>query len=420
MLGTSYMSCEMVRYAKSIGVYTIVTDPKEPQESIAKLVSDEYWMINVGEVDLLEAKCREEGVTAIICGISEFCLEVCMELCKRLGLPCYCTPEAWHFSRDKVDFKKICHEVGAPVAEDYYISEAETDEEIDNVKLPVVVKPIDLSANRGISYCHTREELVKGIKLARSMSKSKKLVVERMLEGEEWYSSYAFSNGVPRFLALNGMYAQPGEPKFCYTITSTVSNHVEQYIKEINPYILKVLEKVGCKEGYAWVQVMLDKDGHFYILEMGYRLDGDMMFIPYRDMLGYDTVKELVDMACGKKSSIEDLPKNQEHAFNRCGTGLILWTNKGGVLKEIRGMEELSKLPGLYVETLERVGDVLTPYSIVGNVCFTTDTIEEMCELIEKVNKTVQFINDSGEDVIIKYTDFDYLKKVYYEGLEGK
>ena len=231
MLGTSYMSCEMVRYAKSIGVYTIVTDPKEPQESIAKLVSDEYWMINVGEVDLLEAKCREEGVTAIICGISEFCLEVCMELCKRLGLPCYCTPEAWHFSRDKVDFKKICHEVGAPVAEDYYISEAETDEEIDNVKLPVVVKPIDLSANRGISYCHTREELVKGIKLARSMSKSKKLVVERMLEGEEWYSSYAFSNGVPRFLALNGMYAQPGEPKFCYTITSTVSNHVEQLIR---------------------------------------------------------------------------------------------------------------------------------------------------------------------------------------------
>ena len=122
MLGTSLISKEMVEYAKSIGVYTIVTDYQEPEKSRAKLVADEYWMINVAEVDLLERKCREEGITAVICGISEFCLEVCMELCKRLGFPCYCTPEAWHFSRDKDDFKKLCKSIGAPVATDYHLS----------------------------------------------------------------------------------------------------------------------------------------------------------------------------------------------------------------------------------------------------------------------------------------------------------
>lgn len=420
MLGTSMMSCEMVRYAQSKGIYTIVTDYLEPERSIAKKISDEYWMINTSELDVLEQKCKEEGVTAVICGISEFNLEMCMELCKRLGFPCYCTPEAWRYSRDKELFKNLCKEVGAPVATDYKLTDALTDEELDKIVLPVVVKPVDMSGNRGVSYCHTRQEVIDAYKLARSVSKSSKIIVERMLHGEEWYSSYAFSNGEVRLLALNAMYAQPGEPKFCYTVTSTVSNHVEQYIREINPKIIEVLKRVGCKEGLAWVQAMLDEDGHFYIIEMGYRLDGDQMFMTYRDLLKYDIVHELVDMACGKKSSIDDLPPSQKHAFKRCGCGLELWTNKEGVLTEIRGLDVMRNTPGVFVECLHQVGEKIIKYRPLCNISFTTDTIDEMCDLIDMVNKEVAFINEHGEDTIIKYTDFDYLKKIYQDGLDGK
>ena len=58
--------------------------------------------------------------------------------------------------------------------------------------------------------------------------------------------------------------------------------------------------------------------------------------------------------------------------------------------------------------------------TVLHNISFTTDTIEEMCELIDKVNKEVAFYNEKGEDTVIKYTDFDYLKRVYAEGLAGK
>lgn len=274
MLGTSYGTCEMLRYAKSIGVHTIVTDYNEPEHSLGKQISDEYWMINTGDLDTLEARCREEGVNAVVCGISEFNLEMCMELCRRLGLPCYCTPEAWHFSRDKDDFKRLARSLGAPLPDDYYLSDPPTRAELDAVKYPVVVKPVDLSCNRGISYCHNEHELLDACALARSMSKSPKLVVERMLHGEEWYSFYAFAEGEISLMALCAMYSQPGEPKNCYSITSTVSNNVERYVAEIDPYIQKVLKAVGCREGIGWVQVMLDEDGHFYIIEMATALTG--------------------------------------------------------------------------------------------------------------------------------------------------
>ncbi len=420
MLGTSYASCEMIRYAKSQGVYTIVTDPQTPDKSIAKLESDEYWMINTADVDALEKKCIEENVTAVCCGISEFNLEMTHELCRRLGLKSYCTPKAWRYSRDKDIFKKMCRELDIPIAKDYYLSEALTEEELDAIVLPVVVKPVDLSGNRGISYCHTKEEVVEAYKYARSVSKSDKIIVERMLHGDEWYSTYAIANGDISLLAVNAMYAQPGEPKNCYTITTTASKHIKQYINELNPAIERLLKAVGCTDGIAWVQAMLDEDGHFYIIEMGYRMDGEMMFIPYREVCNFDTIKWLVDTALGIEHTKEDLPEPQTEAFTKCACGMELWTNKSGTITKMIGFDEMNKVPGVFVETLKQIGDFAPIHRPVGVITFATENCEEMCKLIQKVNDTVQVCNEKGEDMVIKYTDFDFLKKVYREGLSGE
>ena len=44
----------------------------------------------------------------------------------------------------------------------------------------------------------------------------------------------------------------------------------------------------------------------------------------------------------------------------------------------------------------------------------------ETFELIRRVNDTVRVTNTKGENVLIYYDDFDYLRRVYQEGLEGK
>ena len=40
--------------------------------------------------------------------------------------------------------------------------------------------------------------------------------------------------------------------------------------------------------------------------------------------------------------------------------------------------------------------------------------------MIDKINRTVKIIDETGEDIIIKYDQFDYLKGIYQAGLEGK
>lgn len=420
MIGTSLLSKEMIQYAKSIGVYTIVADPDEVIKSGAKLIADESWQMNVAEVDELEKKCRQEGVTAVICGISEFCLEVCMELCKRLGFPCYCTPEAWHFSRDKADFKALCRRIGAPTAKDFFISKELTEEELARVEYPVVVKPVDLSGNRGISYCYNKWELIEAYNYALSVSKSDKIVVEKLLVGKEWYSNYAIIDGEIRLLSLNGMYAQPGQLKNLYSLTTSVSDNVERFVKEINPKIEEVLHEVGCKNGLAWVQVMLDQDDKFYIIEMGYRLPGDMTTIPYTELLGFDVTKWLVDYALGNKWNISQIPQNQAKAFVKTGCSYSLWSDREGTLKAIKGLDELLEDKSITFYSLNHIGDHFAYHRPIGVLAFAKNNIEQMCAVIDKINKTLVIEDQNGENSYIKYTDFDYLKALYYAGLEGK
>lgn len=418
MMGTGLASKEIVEYAKSQGVYTIVTDYLEPEKSTAKLVSDDYWMINTGDLDELEVKCRAEGITAVICGVSEFNLEMTMALCKRLGLPCYCTPEAWHYSRDKADFKDLCKKIGAPVATDYYVSDLLTDEELAKVKFPVVVKPVDMSGNRGITYCYNKEELVDAYKYARSLSKNPKIVIERMLHGREWWSYYAIADGEIRQISLNAMEAEPGQLKNLYSLTTTITDKVKKFNREINPAVEAVLKEVGCKEGIAWVQEMLDDDGEFYIIEMGYRLPGDMPFMVYPDMFGFDTIKWLTDYARGIKNSIDMLPPAQEAEYKNCGCGYSLWTSKAGKISVIEGIDEILKIPGVTYYSLHNVGEEFPVHRPVGVVGVYADDCEEFIQKIDQINKTIRVLDENGDDMIIRYTNFDYLRENYRMGLE--
>ena len=418
MLGTSYESCEMIKYAKRKGVYTIVTDPREPERSIAKLVADEYWMINVSDIDLLEKKCKEEKINAVICGVSEYCLEVAMELCTRLDLPNYCTPQAWHYSRDKADFKTLCRKVGAPVPEDYYISNDFSGAELRNIQYPVVVKPVDLSANRGISYCYTQNELLEAYRYAQSLSKNPKIIVERMLKGKEWYGYYAIANGEMRLICLNAMEAEPGHLKNIYSITTNITSDVERFNTEINPLIIKVLEQVGCKEGIAWVQVMLDADDHFYIIEMGYRLPGDLPDRTYPQLCNFDAIKWLVDYALGDKHTTTELPPAQKHSYKKCVCGYSLWTHKRGVIKEFVGFDDILKIPGVEFYTLHNVGEHFDKHTTLGIITVVAEDCDDFCMKMDSINRTISIIDEDDEDVVIRYTNFEYLKAQYNRSIK--
>ena len=76
-----------------------------------------------------------------------------------------------------------------------------------------------------MSYCYSKEELIPAIKLAQSVSKSDRVIIERMLDGIEYGAHYALADGKASMFAFVSMLSKPGEPGNCYSITTTVANH---------------------------------------------------------------------------------------------------------------------------------------------------------------------------------------------------
>lgn len=420
ILNSNISSKEIIEYARSQGIYTIAADRRDVHKFSAKQWADEAWKIDLLDLDALEEKCREANVDGVICGVSEFTLDIALELSGRLKTPFYCTKESMVYSRDKDVFKKAWGALGVPLPEDYYLSPELTDEELEKVKYPVVVKPVDCCSNTGISYCHNKEELREGYKFALSVSNSPKIIVERMLEGEEWYSYYGLVDGEVSLLALNAMYAQPGYPKNIYSIVTTVSDHVAKFCREINPQIENALKAIGCKEGIAWVQEMLDKDGKFYVIEMGYRGDGALIYLPYKELLGIDCIKLQVDASLGIKNSPSILPPSQTRAYEGISTAYMMWSKKESTIREIVGLEEVKSWPGITVGQWKDDGDEVHKHTSMATICFSSKSIDEMCEMIKRINDTIKYIDIDGEDILIHYDQYDYLREVYQKGINEK
>ena len=408
MLGTSKGSKEIVLEAKKRGYYTIVTDYQKPDESRAKLISDEYWMISTGDIDILERKCRDENIDGIISGISTFNISAAMNLTKRLGKPCYCTPQAWHYTIDKRDFKDVCIRNHVPVAKDYYIPQNPTAESLAAIQYPVVVKAIDQSANRGMSYCFTSDEIVPACTNARAVSSSNTVVIERMLKGHEYTAWYALAEGKASLVNFSKMYHKDGYPSNCYSVTTTCTDNLSKYLAEVDPYIKKAFQDMGCREGIAWIEMMLDEDGHFYVIEMGHRMSGDMMALVHKNISHFNSYAWLLDIAMGIQHKEADLPISQTKLPDRIGCSYILWSKEAGTITKWSGFESLYGQNNINIETTLDVGSQVAKHAYLAVITFDVNDYDELRSVIERINNTVEIWNEK-ENIIIYYDDLDSL-----------
>lgn len=407
ILGTSFGSVEIIKCAHARNIYTIVTDYNDKEHSLAKQYADECWDLSTSDLDALEKKCREEAVDGILASVSQFNIEMQFQLCDRLNLPKYCTWDAWHYTRDKRDFKDLCIKHGVPVATDYYVSENLTDEELDKINYPVVVKPVDQGGNAGITYCYNHDDLRKAYAYARSVSDNPKVVIERFLDGREYGAFYVLLNGETRLLSFWEMFNQEGELTNIYSINVTLSNHLQQYLDEVDKNFREVMKDAGYSNGVGWIETIRDKDGHFYVLEAGYRLSGEMLPAPIAEISGFDPLSWLIDSALGIKHTEEDLPPEMEKPYEKVACSYMLWANQNGTIDSVEGLEEIARDYDAQVDFLRYKGFEVRKNSPMGEILFVGKNRKEICNIIENINKKVHVKIKDGKDILIRFTDFD-------------
>jgi len=396
ILGASALETEVVKRAKQLGYYVIVTDNHINPEvnSPAKFEADLAWDISWTDIDSLEAACRAAGVAGVMSGFSEKRVEAHIMLCERLGLPCDTTLNQLEITRDKVKFKNLCRQCGIPVVEEFSEQDA-----IDN--LPVIIKPTDRGGSAGIKVVTHPEDFDTALEHSRAASLSNSVVIEKYISDQTKVDAYYLvDDGIPYLMALSSTFMCPPVEghEICQRGWFFPSRHTGNWMRNIHPHIADLIKSLKLKNGYLTMSAFAVEDGTFRCFETGLRLSGELSYKFIEAAYGYNYLDFLIARAMS-----DTKPQGRDFSCQTDVKMLIFnFFANNGIIK-------VKKTPSdNYVDLLAatpKIDSCESRYPYVGMYFSMSTDITELIQKTLRADKELVLTDEDGQDMITFRTD---------------
>ena len=396
IMGGMQISCEIVRKAKSMGVYTIVADYYPVEKSPAKRIADKAIEVSVTDVDAVVSVIKEESVDGVIVGFNDMLLPFYADICKKAGVPCYGTKEQFETLIAKDQYKALCRQFGVPTIPEYDINDK-------NIKYPVLVKPVDSSGSRGITICHNREELEVAVETGRKASKTSKVLIERYMDGREVTVFWTFQDGNYYLSGLANRHVKHNQGDDIiplpvgYTFPSV---YLSKYRKEVEENCKRMFQHLGIKDGMMFMQCKVE-DGTCYVYDLGFRLTGSLEYKILERVCGYNPLEMMICFALTGKMGEKSIA---EKAIP-------------GTIKEITGVEKVKQMAEVEDAVLAHVpGETITEQmrgllaQITVRVLGSVPTKDDLLPTMQRIDNTIHIIGENGEELLlpgIEYSDIE-------------
>lgn len=396
ILGGDYLEIEIVKRAKALGYYTIVTDNHDDWAlSPAKQIADEGWNISWADIDALEKKCRSTGVNGVFAGFSEFRIEAMIKLCERLDLPCSLRMHQLEVTRDKYLFKETCRKYGVPVVPEYTVDSV--------INYPVIIKPVDRAGSIGVNVAYNKVELENYYQYALSLSPSKHVIIEDFItDGTKFDVYYYVQNGKVKFLGSSDTIMCKGEKgakilQKCWPFKSKYENI---YRQSIEPNIRTMFEGLDIDNAYATMSAFY-RNGKFYFFEAGFRLSGELSFNYQEAITGINYINTMLKFSMHDN---DDTIYYDIDESNKYSAVLNFFVVDGKVVK-INGLDKLKMISSVYSTSLYlKENDVISNTTNIfkkgAMVTIFSDSKENLISTIMDVNNYFDIIGENGMSLI--------------------
>ena len=412
VLGSASVHVKLIKAAQEMGVYTITTDNVPYEDSPGKKVADEYWDLNIYDVEGIVSKAKEVRIDGVICGWLDPCQRPYFQICKALNLPCYGNEEQFYKMTDKHAFKKMCIENGVDTIDEY----SEEDILSGNIEFPVFVKPVDSRGSRGQAVCYTMDDLLPAINFAKSESSNGDILVEKYIKGsQEFHVTYFFVDGEPYLLRTSDNYCGSEEMHMEKVVSCAVmpSRYTNKYIEDAHPNVVKMFKKLGIHNGPIFMQGFVD-NGVFRFFDPGLRFPGVDYELVFKKVFNVDLMKAMIQIALTGKT---DVVIPDKAAFIKGYRASVLYlTIRACTIAYLGGEEEVVNCKQV-ISYLPRckVGEEITwAYNVnqrLGEADLLCKDTAELIKSINFVNSTLIATDTNGDDAIFARFDTNRIDK---------
>ncbi len=405
VLGAISAMNEIVIDAKAQGYYVVVTDYLE--NSPAKKYADETWMLSIDDVDGIVRKCKERNID----GVMNYCIDPgqkpYQQICERLGLTCVAGREQFDIMTNKDKFAKCCTQYGLDIIPKYNMDKKLAEKDYADLEYPIMIKPVDGRASKGIVVANTAEEMPTAIEYALSFSKRKEVVIEKYMYGaKEFCAKYVACDGNVYFTSMSDVWDSvlPDGTRVYMGTSTYPSRFYNEYLQTTNDKVISMLKEIGIKNGATSFTGFYD-NGKFRFFDPSLRMGGAQDWRVAEAASGVNIANLLTNFAMTGSMGDSEHVKKIDRAFAKKCSALLYYDLMLGKIGKIEGVEEILKIPGVVgYHQCHYVGDVISTYGTANNVAIrfilSCDTREQFVSVVEKANALMKITNDNGENMI--------------------
>ena len=399
---TSYRVSDFLAAAERVGVeVTVGSDEKQVLEEFSQggTTTIDFKNIDVG-TDQIIAFNRHYTVAAII-AVDEVTGVLAAKASDRLGLP-HNDWTAIATTGNKLDMREKLAVAGLPSPKFQFFSIDDNPEKISHrIDYPCVLKPLNLSASRGVIRSNNSSEFVSAFnriqRLLAGISKtaSDVVLVEDYIEGEEVALEGLLENGRLTTLALFDKPDPLEGPYFEETLYVTPSRHDTQTQESIRAMTEQAAAAIGLTEGPIHAELrVLDTDRFAnekgpWIVELAARSIGGLC----SRSLSFGEGLSLEEIILRHALSMPILNKERE---NIASGVMMIPIPAAGVVRKVTGLNEARGVDGILDITIGiPMGREVTPIpegdQYLGFIFAKAETPESVEKALREAHKLIAF-----------------------------
>jgi biotin carboxylase len=394
ILGANPETIRLITTAKSMGIYTIVTDP-DPNAP-AKKVADKGININGMDVDSLVKFCLEEKVDGVLVGIADRLIQPYQQVCEKLNLPCYGNQMSCDYLTNKGKFNEILPKYGLSSIPSNKLYKNQT---LPEVIFPVFIKPIDKNSGQGMCVAYNYDELNKGISKAFNATNSEYILLEEYMDCDDVMLNFTIIEGKVLLSAMTDRYTckiQKDASKVCLG-AKYQSKFLSLYMNDDYKNMCALLEALEVKNAIFTISAFV-KNNKFYYYDPGFRLQGEAPDLHIHSVTSFDQKKFLINNAL----NIKDI--QTYNPFNKFNATIWILL-KSGIINEIEIFKEDSSI--FYVSQRFNSGDIITDEMIgterqvAARIYITCDSEIELKNKIDEIQFKTKVLDINGNNQIL-------------------
>lgn len=413
ILGANPETANIVNVAKEMGITTIVTD--YDHNAPAKAVADISYDINGFDVEAICEMARKEQVDGVMVGVADVLVQPYQQICEKLNLPCYANEKTAIVFNNKKFFKQVCAEYGIEGIPEYSLEDKNT------IVYPVIVKPADSNSGKGITLVRHRSELDSAVARAKAESRSATVLIERYMECSDVSIYYTIVDGKVYLSSLSDRYTLRTDSSVTPICLGDVfpSQYYDKFIQIEHPKYVSMLEGLGVKNGILYVSAFYE-NGHFYVYDPGFRLQGGGFHLTLMSVNGFDQRKMLINFALTGSMAYYDLDKLNDPKMHGQSAATVWFLLKPGMIDKICGLDYIKNHPSVdFAIQRFNVGDEVTDQmqgterQVFLRIFMHCKNESELKLTIKDFQNRLKVLSPSGENLLLPSLNSEFENKFY-------